>query len=237
MLSSDRVGPLIFEVAKSNFDKIQSQDRQEIFEVASKLFTYLFIAKIQGSAKVFFPTHSAPLNVDRWLFRSGSQLPSTLPQSLVQSVKLRKSLNEHLTYICEATWTVLDPTTDQFTGYRNQGESNCLKTLNGWSLCFNEVALPDDYGKALETMAGNMARASASLMRQKKHGPKSDKKAKLVTQLHILFPKGLPDKPAKIIRRELETTFDLPSMGLEVFSEGTLRSAMSEIQKRSLTAH
>lgn len=228
-LSSDRVFPQIFTSAGGNFDRVPSRERTEVIRVSSVLFAQRFVELNRGDLLVYCPSRPAPLKVDKWLLRTDTKFPNTLPENAMDAKTALARTNKLYPLLSIEEWSVDYCSVGKIHFDLSKAEINCLEIIDGWSLCFSDSKLPSDIGQSINIIAVQMAR-DASADGIKKRGPGRTRKVdSVVERLKTLYPNGIPDKTAKQIQR------DLSSAGQINFSMATLRKALNQIKNSNVT--
>jgi hypothetical protein len=131
--------------------------------------------------------------------------------------------------LCIKEWSV-----NYGKGYQAQiglskAEKDILGVIDGWSLCFSDKILPADLGQSINIMATRMGQEARASGAQKRGPGRTRIVDGLAEQVRKLYPRGIPNKTAKQIAR------DLSQNGKTDFSETTLREAIKLVKQAEKT--
>ena len=202
-LSSDRISPQVFASAGGNFDRVPPNDRAAVMRICTVLLVQRFLEMNRSDLLVYTPSRLSPLKIDSWILRTAGKLPNALPESAQQAEKSLDAICNVYPFLSVNEWSISSCSTVLTPIALSKAETKCLEVIDGWSLCLSDNNLPTDFGASTKSIAAQMAR-DAIVNGDKKRGPGRTSKADaLVDRLKRLYPKGIPNKTANEITRDL----------------------------------
>lgn len=222
VLKNDRIAPQIFASANCNFDDIASRDRGQIYEVCAKLFAQCFVNENENNTRLFRYPLEKPLHTDPWIWKYSEALPLGLPKNLEAADRLSRVLVDRHRYVDTTLWVIDRRKVSGRENIPTRLENDLLNYLDGFSICFTADLWPNDIGKALDEIALRIAQRVRSTKGKDKRPGRKPKVTPLAQSLRQLYPTGLPGKPAKAFRRDLEAA------GEHEFSDTTLYAAIAK---------
>ncbi|MFT6677252.1 MAG: hypothetical protein ACJAVM_003465 [Sulfitobacter sp.] len=225
VLSNDRVFPQVFASSGASAARLPPKDRTEILRVCSVLFVQRFVHTHSIDLLVYSPSRTAPLKIDSWLLKAGTETLNALPETAHQAQAALTQTDKLFPLLSIKEWSVNYDTGDQTNIGLSKTEKDILGVIGGWSLCFSDNILPADLGQSINIMATRMGQ-EARAFGAKKRGPGRTRKVDgLIERLRTCYPKGIPDKSAKQITRDLCENLPVD------FSPTTLRKAIDLINR------
>ncbi len=202
-LSNDRIAPVIFTAAGMQYSNIKPSERSQVLAASAKIFVHRFLDTFDDSLLVFSLSRAAPVKIDSWILAGASAVFEKLPESASAANAVSRTVANSYKLINSDGWTVCSSGDEIFIGNLNPAKRKVLETMDGWSLCLPNEALPSDSGSCLKTLATQIFQEASAAKQRKKRPGRPNQVIPMVERLKKQYPNGVPNKPLKVITREL----------------------------------
>ncbi len=227
-LSNDRIAPLIFTAAGMQYSNIKPSERSQVLAASAKIFVHRFLETYDDNLLVYSLSRAAPVKIDSWILAGASAAFENLPETASAADTVSRTVANSYQLINSDGWTVCSTGDETFIGNLNPAKRTVLEAMDGWSLCLPNEALPSDSGGCMKTLATQIFQ-EASAAKRRDQGPGRPKKVDpMVERLREHYPNGMPNKPVKVITRELARIAPVDC------SETVMRQAIAKCKTKNI---